>query len=262
MRAKRRSFLSRAAACAAAAAMLKHRSLAATPRDAFDARSLRQALEAAGYADARPTAGIRIEAPGLADNPALVPIQIESALAETRAVALFIDRNPFPYIARFDFHAGAAPFVRLRARVAESSLLRVVAVTPEGLFSATRPVQAAAGGCSAEDAEAPGFPEPPPPIKMRAQAEGPGAELRVLMTHPMENGLRKTTDGATIPERFIRSVLVRLNGEAVIAAALGRSMSQDPLLVLRLARATPGDRVELGWRDSSGASRSDETRVA
>lgn len=248
---------------AAAAVAALQQGLLASPerRGAFDARSLREALEAADLVQARPSDEIRLVVPQLVDNPAMVPIQMESALPGTRTLALFIDRNPFPYIARFDFDDGALPFVGLRVRVAESSVVRAIGVTPAGVFTAIAPTQAAAGGCGAEDAQAPLYRVPPPPIKLRARADGPGADVRVLMTHPMENGLRRTADGALIPERFIRTFVVRRNGQPVVRAALGRSMSQDPLLSLRLAPAAVGDQLEVSWRDSAGAVRIDATTV-
>lgn len=262
MHATRRAFLAQAATLLAATAMPRPAAHSAATRDkAFDARTLRQALADAGVADARPDAAIRIEAPELADNPAAFPIQVESALPGTVALALFIDRNPFPYLARFNFYAGAAPFVGLKARIAESSQLRVVAFTPEGRNAATRQIHATAGGCAADDAQPPDYPDPPPAIKMRARTESGGVDLRVLLTHPMENGLRKSAGGAPIPERFIHEFAMRVNGQPVLSAELGRSMSQNPLLAFRLARAAPGDRIELSWRDSAGARRTDEMRL-
>lgn len=256
----RRMLLGRSAGLfAAGGALLLPLPVAAAARHkAFDARKAHEVLAQAGLADARPSPKVHLQAPQLADNAALVPIEMASELPGTRALALVIDRNPFPYIARFDFMPGAVPFARLRVRIAESSRLRAAALTADGWHETSGHVDAAAGGCAADAAHAPAYPDPPPSIRMRARSLDQGIEVLALLTHPNENGLRKDSSGAPIPERFIVKVSLRRNGQPLVLAQLGRSVSQDPLLALRLLEGRKGDRLALGWEDSAGATRADE----
>jgi sulfur-oxidizing protein SoxZ len=263
MRSGRRLFLNHLALLAAAGGVLPvARPEAANQRNAFDARSLEQALSQAGIGETAAGTGIVVKVPAYVDNPAMVDIQVSSALHGTRALAVFIERNPFPYIARFAFHAGALPYVAFRARVAESSPLRVVAFADSERQTVTASLKTGAGGCATDDAQAPDYPDPPPPIRMRAELEGGGALVRALLTHPMENGLRRQANGAPIPERYIQTFSARLNGDLAFAAELGRSVAQNPLLAFRLTRASAGDVLELRWQDSNGAVRADEFRLA
>ncbi|HVL37219.1 MAG TPA: thiosulfate oxidation carrier complex protein SoxZ, partial [Burkholderiales bacterium] len=231
-------------------------------RRAFDARTLVEALGESGAAGAVPAAAIELKVPAFSDAPAVLPVEVASAIPRTDAIAVFIDRNPFPYIARFEFSADCTPYAAFRARIAESSVLRVVAFAGDTRHGVAKQVQASAGACSADDAEAPEYPVPPPPIRARAQSEGEGALVRALLRHPMENGLRRLANGAPIPERYIQRFDVRLNGRTVLSAQFGRSMSQDPLIGFRLVRAKPGDALELRWQDSHGVVRSDVVVVS
>ena len=45
------------------------------------------------------------------------------------------------------------------------------------------------------------------PMRIRAQAAGDKATVRVLMSHEMETGLRKDSAGKAIPAWFIQEIL-------------------------------------------------------
>jgi sulfur-oxidizing protein SoxY len=251
-------------AAAFAAGILKPSALlAAWNQRAFDAKSLADALGASGLSGSAQSRDIVIDAPEFAENGAFVPVQITSNIAGTGAIAIFIDKNPYPYIARFDLSGGAQPFVALRVRVAESSPLRVLVAAGGKHYSATKDVKVTAGGCGdGGAAEAPRPSEKPEPMKIRARLEGDAADIRVLMPHPMENGLRMTASGQAIPEHFIQGVSVQLNGRTVLEAEIGRSVSTNPVFGFRVKGAKADDKLTLSWKDNRGLARTDEARVA
>jgi len=57
----------------------------------------------------------RSRAPEIAENGAVVPIDITSNIPGTTSISVFIDKNPFPYTGTFDLFAGRAA-VRAPAR--------------------------------------------------------------------------------------------------------------------------------------------------
>jgi thiosulfate oxidation carrier complex protein SoxZ len=265
---RRRELLKRigtAAATAAAGLGVLHtpRVHGTSPAAAFDARRLSHAYAALGIDLPAPTGHIRIQAPQIAENSAFVEVEIESTLDGTDALWLFADRNPWPLIAMFDVSRGALPWVSLRIRVAESSSLRVVARAAGRHHAAAREVQVVLGGCDVEEpvVALPTSAFVPPPIRLRARLAGEVTEVRALLAHPMENGLRKTATGQLIAEHFIRSVTAYLNGGTVFEAQLGRSVSADPLIGFKLRGARIGDKLALGWEDSRGLGRFDEVSV-
>ena len=100
------------------------------------------------------------------------------------------------------------------------------------------------------------------PMKMRAVASGGVVDIRVLMTHPMETGLRKDASGKLVPARFIHRVTADLNGRPVFSALWGPSVSKNPVLQFSFTGAHPGDKVRITWVDTNGDSRTDEAVVA
>lgn len=236
--------------------------LAAWNQQAFDAKNLRDALQVLGMNTAAQSKDIAINAPDIAENGAFVAVQITSRIPGTQSIAVFVDRNPWPHIARFEFAQDALPFVALRLRVAETSPLRVVVRAGESYYVAMKDVRVVAGGCGGADtgetAEAPTKAEP---MKIRARLEGGVADLRTLVTHPMNNGLRTNSSGKIVPEYFIQNLEIRLNGKTVVEAQIGRSVSTNPVFAFKVKGAKVNDRFVLTWRDSKGLTRTDEAAV-
>ena len=100
------------------------------------------------------------------------------------------------------------------------------------------------------------------PMKMRATAQGGVTEIRVLMAHPMETGLRKGPDGKIVPAHFIQNVTVKMNGKAVVEGQISQAVSRNPVFTFRVKGGAKGDQVEVSWLDNHGETNKTETTVA
>ncbi len=100
------------------------------------------------------------------------------------------------------------------------------------------------------------------PMRIRAQAAGGNATIRVLMSHEMESGQRKDPNGKTIPAWHIQDVTASLNGKPVLTAEWGPAVSKNPYLQFTIKGAKAGDKVTITWRDNKGESRTDEATVS
>ena len=120
---------------------------AAWNKDAFSAKSTADALKSLGVAGAEASAAILIEAPQIAENGAVVPIEVTSNLPGTSAIAVLIEKNPFPLAGKFDFMEGALPFVKLNVKMGESSDVRVIAWAGGKQFVAAKEIKVTIGGC-------------------------------------------------------------------------------------------------------------------
>jgi sulfur-oxidizing protein SoxZ len=99
-------------------------------------------------------------------------------------------------------------------------------------------------------------------MKIRARLENGRAEIRVLMSHPMETGRRKNDRGETEPSHFIQLVTATLNGKTVFEAQWGTGVSKNPYLTFRLKSAKAGDKVAVSWVDNRGETDSIEAVIA
>jgi sulfur-oxidizing protein SoxY len=148
MKLDRRSGLRRSLLSALGLLLLKPwAALAAWNQEAFGAKSAADALKGIGAASPAPSKDIVIEAPQIAENGAVVPIEISSNIPGTSSIAVLIEKNPFPLTGRFDFKEGALPFVKLNVKMGETSDVRVIALAGGKSFVATREIKVTIGGC-------------------------------------------------------------------------------------------------------------------
>lgn len=99
-------------------------------------------------------------------------------------------------------------------------------------------------------------------MKMRSSLKGDVAEIKVLMSHPMESGLRKDakTD-KVIPAHFINKVNVAVNGKPVMQAEWSGAVSKNPYLGFRLKGVKAGDKVTISTVDNQGDKQSGELAI-
>jgi len=148
---RRRSLLRAAGIVAAglAAGLLKPISAlaAAWNKEAFAAKTAADALKNLGAASTEASNAIVIEAPQIAENGAVVPVEIMSNVPGTTSIAVLIDKNPFPLAGKFDFMEGALPFVKVNLKMGETSEVRVVATAGGRNYVATKEIKVTIGGC-------------------------------------------------------------------------------------------------------------------
>ena len=100
------------------------------------------------------------------------------------------------------------------------------------------------------------------PMRIRAQAAGGNATVRVLMAHEMETGQRKDAAGKTIPAWHITDVTATHNGKTVLTAEWGPAVAKNPFLQFNVKGAKAGDKISVNWKDNRGDSRTDEATVS
>lgn len=100
------------------------------------------------------------------------------------------------------------------------------------------------------------------PMRIRAQAAGGNATVRVLMAHEMETGQRKDSAGNVIAAWYIRQITAQLNGNNVMTAHWGPAVSKNPFLQFVVKGAKAGDKITITWVDNKGDKRTDEATVS
>jgi len=100
------------------------------------------------------------------------------------------------------------------------------------------------------------------PMRIRAQAQGRTAVVRVLMSHEMETGQRKDAAGKVIPAWHISDVSATHNGKQVMSAEWGPAVAKNPFLQFTIKGAKAGDKVAVSWKDNKSESRTDEATVS
>lgn len=100
------------------------------------------------------------------------------------------------------------------------------------------------------------------PMRIRATMAGDVADVKVLMNHPMETGLRKDAKtGQLVPAHFITEVTATVNGAPVLAVEMSGGVSKNPYLGFKVKGPKAGDKVAVSWADNKGDKNSVEATI-
>ena len=112
--------------------------VAAWPEAAFAAKNLSDSLKALAGSDQMTESGdIKIKAPDIAENGAVVPITVSTTIPKIESIAVVAANNPFPLIANFRLGEGAEGYISTRAKMGTSGDV-IAVVKADGKLHSTK----------------------------------------------------------------------------------------------------------------------------
>ncbi len=144
---KRTLALSAVGVATSAGLLTPGRVLAAYPKGAFEAKDIAGALSASlGSGSFADSDDIKIKAPDIAENGAVVPVTVSSGMADVESIAILADSNNTPMAASFNLN-GSEAYVSTRIKMGKTG--NVVAVVKSGgkLYASKKEVKVTIGGC-------------------------------------------------------------------------------------------------------------------
>lgn len=149
MQSGKRQLLKGGAALALLAALPKALLAAAWPRKAFLSTESRQAMAALlGTDETIPSDQITLKVPEIAEIGAVVPVTIGTTLQNVESISIVVDKNPRPLVASFEISPSVFPNISSRIKMAETSRVMAVVKTDAGIYSTSKSVKVALGGCA------------------------------------------------------------------------------------------------------------------
>lgn len=117
------------------------------PEDAFKQKDSKEAIRLLYGRTAEPSDKIKLDAPEIAENGAVVPISVSTSLADVTSVAFVVPENPNVLAAYYKIPQGTMPNVANRLKMAKTSNVTVIVEAGGKLFSASKEVKVTVGGC-------------------------------------------------------------------------------------------------------------------
>ncbi len=117
------------------------------PEDAFKQKSGDDAIKLLYGKTAEPSDKVKLDAPEIAENGAVVPISVSSTLTDVTSISFLVSENPNALVASYRIPAGTVPNVANRIKMAKTSNVIVVVEAGGKLYSATKEVKVTVGGC-------------------------------------------------------------------------------------------------------------------
>ena len=117
------------------------------PEEAFKQKGEADAIKLLYGKTAEPSDKVKLDAPEIAENGAVVPVSVSTTLADVTSISFLVAENPNALAASYKIPAGTIPSVANRLKMAKTS--NVIAIVEAGgkLYSATKEVKVTVGGC-------------------------------------------------------------------------------------------------------------------
>ncbi len=206
-------------------------------------------------------AGVRLEVPAVTQDGSSVPVTVTvdapmRADAYVEAIHLFATRNPSPELAEYTLHPllGRAS-LSTRIRLDQSQAVVALARTSDGEWlGAVESVRVTVSGCLSRA----GTYTSDNHMQVRVRVPdrlrtGQVGEVRTMIQHPMETGLREDASGRVIPANIIEELHVKWDDQPVLRARWHRAMAANPYLLFSIAPAQSGA-LSMRWTEDTGAT--------
>ena len=91
---------------------------------------------------------IHIKAPEIAENGAVVPITVNSSIADVTNISIIVDNNPSPLTSSFDINPQLEAYISTRVKMAKSSnIIALVTTKDKKYYTNSKSIKVTIGGC-------------------------------------------------------------------------------------------------------------------
>jgi sulfur-oxidizing protein SoxY len=117
------------------------------PAEAFKQKSQSEALKSLYGKTAEASDKVKLDAPEIAENGAVVPISVTTALPNVTSISIMVAENPYALAASYKIPEGTLAAVSNRLKMAKTSNVIAIVESDGKLYSATKEVKVTVGGC-------------------------------------------------------------------------------------------------------------------
>ncbi|MDH3636795.1 MAG: thiosulfate oxidation carrier protein SoxY [Gammaproteobacteria bacterium] len=128
--------------------LVPQRAIGAYMAAAFEAKDVNGALSAAMGTDQHSASdSIKLKAPDIAENGAVVPVTVSASMDNVDAISIIAASNASPLTSTYQLSAACEPFVSTRIKMGKTADVIAVIKADGKLYSATKEVKVTIGGC-------------------------------------------------------------------------------------------------------------------
>lgn len=114
---------------------------------AFEAKKMDEVVRMFGGNAPQQSTDVVLNGPEIAENGAVVPLEIESKLPNTESIAILIEKNPNILAAYFSIPAGTLPWLQTRVKMAETCNVYALTRANGRFYYTAREIKVTIGGC-------------------------------------------------------------------------------------------------------------------
>ena len=147
MQEDRRAFLKLVSLMAAAGLLPAPAHAEEWNKAAFAAKSVDDVVTLLGGSAPQQSDHVILNGPEIAENGAVVPLEISSQVPNTEAIAILIEKNPNTLAATFTIPPGTLPDIQTRVKMNETCNVYALIRSDGKFFYAAKEIKVTLGGC-------------------------------------------------------------------------------------------------------------------
>jgi sulfur-oxidizing protein SoxY len=150
---KRRNFIKNSilfagALAVAPSAILSNQAYAAWPKKSFDIKDLSDSvISVYGHNNLEESSKVKLKAPAIAENGAIVPINVSTTLDNVESIMIFVENNPQPLSSGYQLTSLAEPSIGTRLKMGKTSNVMAAVKSGDKIYTSTQEVKVTIGGC-------------------------------------------------------------------------------------------------------------------
>jgi sulfur-oxidizing protein SoxY len=114
---------------------------------AFSAKSVDEVVKLLGGSAPQQSDQVILNGPEIAENGAVVPLEISSTLPAAESIAILIEKNPNTLAANFVIPPGTLPDIQTRVKMNETCNVFALVKSDGKFFYAVKEIKVTLGGC-------------------------------------------------------------------------------------------------------------------
>ena len=145
----KKSFLT-AAVFATTASLLvtPKKTFAAWPKKSFDIKDLSESVMSVyGHNNLEESTKVKLKAPEIAENGAIVPINVSTTLDNVESIMIFVENNPQPLSSGYKLSKLSEPAIGTRLKMGKTSNVMAAVKSGNKVYTSTKEVKVTIGGC-------------------------------------------------------------------------------------------------------------------
>ena len=121
---------------------------AAWPEKSFDIKDLTESVSSVyGHSNLEESSKVRLKAPEIAENGAIVPINVSTTLDNVESIMIFVENNPQPLSSGYKLTSLSEPSIGTRLKMGKSSNVMAAVKSGDKVYTSTQEVKVTIGGC-------------------------------------------------------------------------------------------------------------------
>ena len=128
--------------------IVSRKAYAAWPEKSFDIRDLTESVSSVyGHSNLEESSKVKLKAPEIAENGAIVPINVSTTLDNVESIMIFVENNPQPLSSGYKLTSLSEPSIGTRLKMGKSSNVMAAVKSGDKVYTSTQEVKVTIGGC-------------------------------------------------------------------------------------------------------------------